>query len=456
MRVGLIDPSPRRTKLRNDVFPHLGLGYLTASLIERGFDVEVVDYAVAKPSERDRFLNACHDVVGISAATFHYKEAIDLSKKIKDRYPSTRVVIGGPHVTLMKDAVMDEETVDYGILGEGEESFRLLIEILVERDEASKENLKKVPGLMFRLEGTKIVNPSGSWIRDLDSLSFPAFHKFPMERYDCYPLLTSRGCPYQCVYCSNPTIWGRQWRARSARNIVSEIEYSLEYFNIPYNWFVIVDDTFNLNMKRAEAFCDLIIEKKLDINWGCWGFRADRISATLAAKMKKAGCLSVGIGIESADPQILLAMKKGETIEKITDGIRILNRAKIDVIGQFMIGNPGDILKTIQRSIAYAKSQPLANIEFYLAIPYPGTTLWDYVKKHGILLKDDYTSYHHFSNKPVFETPEFTARERVLALKEAKRLVRRRNLVTGFKRKISVVRNVGLSQVLRRRMRMRS
>lgn len=455
MRIGLIDPSPRKKKLHN-IFPHLGLGYLASCLIEKGLDVEIIDCSVASTSEMSRFLELGHDVVAISVATFHFLEAIGLSKRIKELSPSTIVVMGGPHVTLMKDEVLDQETIDYAICGEGEESFPRFLEILGNRHVPSREDLQGIPGLIYRHEQKTFINPPGLWIKDLDRLAFPAFHKWRMDRYDCYPLLTSRGCPYQCVYCSNPTIWGRRWRARSARNIVAEIEHGLQRFAIPYNWFVVVDDTFNLNMTRAESFCDLILEKNLDINWGCWGFRADRISQSLAGKMRRVGCRSVGIGIESADPEILLKMKKGETLEQITEGIQVLTRAGIQVIGQFMIGNPGDTLGSVRRSIAYAKAQPLSNIEFYLAIPYPGTALWDYVKGNGKILKEDYTRFHHFSNEPIFETREFTARERVVALQEAKKLARRRNRNTQWRRKIALIREFGLFRVLRRKRRGRS
>ncbi|MCK4732577.1 MAG: radical SAM protein, partial [Methanophagales archaeon] len=236
-----------------------------------------------------------------------------------------------------------------------------------------------------------------------------------------YPLLTSRGCPHHCIYCAVGVIWGRRVRFRSVTNIIEEIKYAQANYNWHHKPFTIQDDCLNANVHRALEFCERIIHDKIDITWSCPGIRADNMPLELAMKMKMAGCVGVSIGVESADPQVLKNIKKGETIEQISDGIKNLIRAGIRVNGGFMIGNPGDNLQTIKKSIEFIRKSSLSTAYFNTALPYPKTELWDFVQKQGHFLNDDYTNFHHFSREPIFETDDFPRAERIKAYMMARR-----------------------------------
>jgi hypothetical protein len=183
--------------------------------------------------------------------------------------------------------------------------------------------------------------------------------------------------------------------------------------------FVFNDDSFNIDLDRVAKICDYLIQKKTGIIWTT-SVRVDRITEVVAQKMRLAGCYNVSIGIESANNEVLKLMFKSNTIEKITEGIQILRHAGIDVMGQFMIGNPGDTLSSIKESIDYAKASSLNGVEFYTALPYKDTQLWDYVVTHGRMLTDKPVwEYHKLNPRIVFETTEFPYEDRVKAVELA-------------------------------------
>jgi radical SAM superfamily enzyme YgiQ (UPF0313 family) len=221
-----------------------------------------------------------------------------------------------------------------------------------------------------------------------------------------------------------------------------EIELARKDFNWIEKPFSIIDDSFNVIPKRIEEFCGMILERGMNIQWFSAGFRADKVSLTMAKKMKDAGCIGVSIGIESANNEILRRIEKKETIEDIEQSCQNLTQAEIPIQAQFMIGNPGDTLETIKESIEFAKRQKFANAAFYLALPYPKTELWNYVKEHGRFLKEDYTQFHHFSNEPVFETPEFSAAERARAYEYGRRLAIRTKLREELRTKLTRIRRL--------------
>jgi radical SAM superfamily enzyme YgiQ (UPF0313 family) len=180
----------------------------------------------------------------------------------------------------------------------------------------------------------------------------------------------------------------------------------------------------------------MLIESKLPIRWSSWSFRADLADPTLLKLMKQSGCESVSIGIESADPQVLQNIHKRETIEEIAQGIRRIQEADLLVTGLFMIGNPGDTLETIKKSINFAATMKLDNADFFLALPYPKTELWQYAQEKSRMLKTDYTTFHHFSDEPVFETTEFPSADRQRAYQMARRFSLTNRLKRSFVRKL--------------------
>jgi len=451
MKIGLIDPGSKKL-IFNENFPHPGIAYVAAILEERGYQVETLDVNLAGERGTDQFLKEDYDLIGLSVTSFTFSQVLEMARRIKAISGNTIIVIGGPHVPIGMESTLDSPHVDYAIYGEGEFTMLELTELLEKTRQPKIENLLAIRGLIFKDGSRRIVNLQRPRIDNLDGLPFPAFQLFDMDQYGTYPLLTSRGCPFGCMFCSIKAIWGKAWHFRSAENILLEIDYARQRFRWESKPFNIIDDSFNVDPDRVRRFCELIIERGVDIRWFSSGFRADRVSADLALRMKEAGCLGVSVGIESANNEILRSIKKKTTIEEITRGCQNLARVGISVQAQFMIGNPGDTFETVKESIEYARRQNFSSVAFYLALPYPKTELWDYVKERGTFLKEDYTQFHHFSNEPVFETPEFPARQREKAYVLGRKLSLKTQLRQEVKTKLARMRRVDFAEMSLRRV----
>jgi anaerobic magnesium-protoporphyrin IX monomethyl ester cyclase len=408
MNIGLINPN-RDIK---EPAVHLGLGYIASysQQIHEDLKFELLDTRVSKSNEVKEFLNSSFDFIGITATSQTFIEAVDLANSYRENWPNTPIIIGGAHCSTVKDEVLNGFPFDYAIYGEGEITFSEMIDFF-----KGKKNLSEINGLIYKDNNGKIiVNPVRELIPDLDSIPFPMYSLFKMGLYPQHRMITTRGCPHKCVFCNSHSIWTNRWRKRSAENIIEEIDYLASSYSMKS--FVFNDDSFNIDLSRVEKFCDILIQKKDGIIWST-SVRIDRISENIAQKMKQAGCYNVCIGIESANNEVLKLMSKSNTREKIYEGIQIFRHAGIDVMGQFMIGNPGDTLSTIEESIEYAKTSNLNGVEFYTALPYKDTQLWEYATTHGRLLTDKPVwEYHTINPRIVFETPEFTYEERLKAV----------------------------------------
>ncbi|MCI5133604.1 MAG: radical SAM protein [Candidatus Electrothrix sp. AW2] len=420
-KVALIYPSD----FSSDKSLPLGIGYLASYLLKQNDDIaiSVLDTGICTQQEYTSFIKEKYDVVGFSVSTRAYREGISIAKKIRANHPNVPIVFGGPHVSVMLEKVLlDSSLIDYGIYGEGELTLNELLNVILNAEDRNKDiitaELLAIEGLIFRDNEKVIVNDPRPFIEDVDNIPFPAFHLFPMERYPGkYPMITSRGCPFACVYCASSMIWKRKWRPRSPENIIEEIKYIIKnYTPRPIDFH---DDGFNMSLDRVNNFCDQLIQHKIRIPWGARGFRADIIDQQTAEKMRQAGSSHVAIGIESADNDMLKRMKKNEDIEKIDRGITLLHSAGIDVIGQFMIGNPSETLETVKTSIDFVKKSKLSKAIFGTAVPFPGTELWHYVENEGhFLLGKDCTKYEDIPahERIIFETDEFTKEDRRKAI----------------------------------------
>lgn len=439
MKIGLIDPGYKKT-LFNESFPYLGLGYIAAMLENHGHQVEILDVDLVGKKGTYHFLRNGFDLFGISATSFTISKALQIAEQIKAINGDNIIVLGGPHVSIMMESVLKPPHIDYAIYGEGEFTMLELTNLLEKATKPKPEDLSVIKGLIFRDGKQTIVNSKRPRIYNLDDLPFPAFHLFDMEKYTIYPILTSRGCPFGCAFCSIKPIWGTAWRCRSPENIAQEIDYALQKFKWGKRLFNIIDDSFNVDPERVMHFCKLILDRGVRIKWFAWGIRADRVSLNLALTMKEAGCIAVSVGIESANNEVLKKMGKKETLEEIIRGCQNLFQAGIPISATFMIGNIGDTFETVKESLKFARSQLFFNIFFYLALPYPKTELWDYVKEKGRFLYEDFTHFHHFSNEPIFETPEFLAVERAKAYALSRRLVIKTRIREEIKNKLSRIR----------------
>lgn len=412
MKIGLIFPNrDRRYKT-----VHLGLASIAAfaRLHHDDLDFKVLDTRVATNKETHQFFNTHFDLIGITVFSPVYFEVKKIFKTIKEKHPTTKICLGGPYVTTIQEEIFNETPADFAIYGEGEHTFSELIGYI-----KGEIPIETINGLIYINESGNIVkNCEREKMKDLDALPIPAYDLFPMDRYPLHRMVTSRGCPYKCAWCNSSSIWGKGNRYMSAHKMTTEVEFLLE--NYGKKIFVFGDNSFNANLERVDQFCDLLLEKKLNILWSV-SFRADLVTPELAHKLKKAGCYNVSIGIESANNEILQKIGKGTTIEKIAEGIKIIKEAGIEIMSQYVIGSPFETLDTVKESIAFAKKSGCDFTNFYTVLPFKGTPQWDFVQEHGTLFTPLIHNFHSINPRIVFETPEFPYKDRLEAIRLVKK-----------------------------------
>ena len=406
---------------------HSGLAYLASALANdnqvKVFDLNFLNLSEAELNEK--IIEENPDLVGISIKSANAKKALALAELVRSVSKSI-LVCGGPHITLCGLNFFNQEAhglFDFGFSGETEISFPSFCQAINQ-----KTNYEAIAGLIFLKDGSWQQNQPG-FVNDLNTLSFPDFSVFAGVNLSnlSYPLLTSRGCPYSCIYCSVNKVSGRKWRFRSPQNIVDELKAAKEKYR--FNDFKIMDDNFTLDQQRAIDFCQILEKENLGLRWGCPnGIRADKLDAPTIAAMKRAGCESVSLGIESGDPTVFARIKKGEVLEDIKKAAELLKAGGIKVNGFFIVGLPGDSIGATRKSVEFINQLKLNGTKWNFLIPYPQTELWDWVSQNGKFLAD-FTEGKHFSRNneniiPVFETNDFSARQRIRAYKIA-------NLATG-------------------------
>ncbi len=408
--------------------PSPGIAYIASFLLSHKHDVKIVDMRIDKNILFlfNKIKDYDPDYVGVSFMTKEYLKSYDLVNKIKREFPNKKLIIGGAHPSTIEERVLKETVADLAVMGEGE---KCMLDLCNERP------LQEISGLIWRKEGKIIKNDRREFIADLDSLPFPAYDLFPMEEYidKKIPIVSSRGCPYQCIYCAMKKILGAKWRSRSAENVYKEIEY---WYNKGYSFFHIVDDNFTLDLNRAEKICDLIIENNLLIKWDLRnGIRVDRVNEHLLYKMKKAGCFYLAFGIESFDPVVLKNMKKGATREDAINAIKLVKKVGIPAGAFFMIGLPGDTPERFTETYNLAKSAGLEEVRFYNVIPFPETELFDYLVNTNAFLKqpEEYLNLSSkFLNDPLYTSEDFSNEDKIKALEKGQNLVMKKLLKKEF------------------------
>jgi len=404
MKILLIQPNYRRIyayaqkKEITPVFPPLGLAHIAAVLKKNGVAVEILE-ANANDFNHEEIKKLIDsyspDIVGITSTTSLIEEAHEIAnlcdKKIK-------VILGGVHASSMPQETL-ENFPRFDMLLRGEGEFAML-------ELAKRKPLSKIEGLSYR-KGKKIIhNRERKLNNNLDELPFPARELLPMEKYVSIGakqvpsdyILSSRGCPYQCIFCADYLVHGRKFRFRSPENIIAEVE---ELHKKGVKDWDFVDDNFTLLNDRVDKFCDLMIEKGLnkEMSWRCAnGIRVDKITPELLKKMKEAGCYMVSLGIESGNEQILNNMKKNIDLQKVEQAVKWCKEAGIETRGLFMFGNLGENEQTMRDTIEFAKRLDLDTATFHITIPFPNTEYWKIVKKEGEIYPKNYRDYIAYGN----------------------------------------------------------
>ncbi len=390
--------------------PPLSLAYLAAVARENGHDVKVIDSQVMDYTFDDvekEIKNYSPDLVGITATTSMIPDAYRVAKIAKNISKDTKVAIGGPHVTFVpEDTLKESENIDYVVRGEGEIIFSNLLKHL-----EGKMELKDIRGLSYRKNGTIVNNPPEQLIKDVDTIPYPAFDLLPMERYkadnkEYGTIITSRGCPYNCIFCSSSLQFGKRWRGHSVERVIDELKILREKYNKKEIEFM--DDTFTLNMKRAIDLTKRIKEESLDISWSATA-RVNLFNDEIARSMKSAGAHTVYFGIESGVQKTLDFIGKGITLELAKSAVKKATNAGLHTFGSFIIGFPEETVKDVKTTIKFSQKVGVTLAQFTIATPFPGTGLWNYVVEKGLLLTRDWGKYTAIT--PVIKLKNFTSEE---------------------------------------------
>ena len=375
-KVALINPS-QFTKYPQ---PPMGLAQIGSVLEGKGYQVTIVDANALQLKPQDVVPYVVDaDVVGLTAMTPTINTAQATARHLKKAYPDLPIVLGGAHASLLpEETLATAPKIDIIVRGEGEETFSELLPAV-----GNKQPLSEIPGISYRKDGEVASNQARSKNVDLDSLPFLAYHLLPWHSYKPHPphgralpfsaIITSRGCPYRCSYCSKP-IFGNKFRGQSPERVVEEVAYHKKRFDIKE--FAFYDDVFTLDKRRAHAIADEIIKKTLKIDWTC-ETRVNLVDKELLRHIKQAGCYSIAYGIESGSPEILNTLDKGISLEQVEEAVRLSHEVGLQTIGYFMIGSPGESPETIRQTIQFAKKLKLDFAQFSVTTPFPGTKLYD-------------------------------------------------------------------------------
>ena len=408
MKVLFVNPPQTASKYKfmGVIAPPLGIAYMAGVLQENNIDVEILDASAEDMDFKDvekELLKRKPDLVALTALTPTIGRALETAQVVKETLPDAIVVMGGYHPTFNFIETLEDENVDIVIRGEGEYIMLNLVQAL-----ENQSSLHDVKGIVFEDKNSKeiVVNPEAPLIQDSDELPFPALNLLPMKKYRLLDMdthmttmITTRGCPMQCSFCSSAAMHGKKIRERSVENIVDEIEYLKTNYDI--DTIAFMDDTFTLKKRKVMAICDEILKRNIEIMWGCTS-RVDTLDEKLLKKMKEAGCITIFIGVESADQQQLDNMCKNTTIAKIENAFKIAHKLKIRTIASVALGMPGDTKEIMNKTVKFVHKLKPNYAIYSLATPYPGTRFYKEAFEKNLIKIKDWSKYTLIT--PILET----------------------------------------------------
>lgn len=409
MKVLLINPPYNSSKYKfiGLVAPPLGIAYIAAMLEKNSINVKILDAPALEmdhASVKQEIKKYSPDIIAITSVTPTIGSALETAKISKEACPDAVIVLGGYHPTFTYPEMLKNDFVDIVVRGEGELTMVDLVDAL-END----RDLREVDGIATK---DFVTNPRNI-IEDLDSLPFPARHLLPMDEYKILnmklttgTIISGRGCPYKCSFCASSAMHGQKLRLRSAKSVVDEMEHLVKDHDIEMVAFM--DDTFTINKKRVYDICEEIKERGLKNYWGCTA-RVDTISEDLLKSMKDAGCITMFLGVESADQQVLNQVNKKTNIAKIKQTFKLTRKYGMRTIASVVLGMPGDTKSSIKNTIKFVKALEPSYAVFSLATPYPGTDFYITAASENLIKINDWSKYTLLS--PVLETVDCSLEE---------------------------------------------
>lgn len=399
-------------------FPPLGLASIAGYARSQNFSVQIIDSEIVAPSTAlfekyflDNYAKKFSEIkmIGITSTTGIIKKAYQIGQICRKYFPGSLIVFGGVHPTFMAEEVISQPFVDVVAVGEGEITT---VELL------AGKNLSEIDGIVYKIkspEGEKIItNQPRKRILNLDALPMPAYDLLPIEKYraakgsykrsPAMSMMTSRGCPGRCTFCSKTL--GKVMVFKSAAKIFEEIKYLIDNYGIKQ--IIFYDDTFTVFKANVIKLCDLLFENKIDLTWTCFA-RVDYIDLAMLKKMKQAGCHQIMYGVENINEQVLKNIKKEINLDQIKNAVAWTKKAGIECRLAFMVGNPGDNLEVIKENIKFVNKLDPDLLVVNITTPFPGTEMYKWADEKGLLLTRDWDDYTWA--KPVMRLENLTVEE---------------------------------------------
>ncbi|MFH1061442.1 MAG: cobalamin-dependent protein [Candidatus Omnitrophota bacterium] len=416
------------------IMPPLGIAYLAAYLRD-DYEVRLLDAAVEGYNQERRLANGlfCYglsfsqikkqiidfqpDFVGISCLySSQFSVVSQICTDIKNISRDMITIVGGSHPSFLAKKCLENEQIDFIILGEGEETFKnLLAEI------TNKQDYSNIDGVAFKHKGKVQVNPKTLWIEDIDSIPFPARDLLALDKYyriglpmglisrqtPAMNMITSRGCPFECAFCSSCNFWGRKYRPRSVENVIKEMQ-QLKAMGIKEIKFF--DDNLTLDKIRAKQLFQSMIDHKFNFTWNTPnGLAPQTLDPEMISLMKQSGCYEITLAVESGDQDILRnVLKKPTDLNQIEAITRIIKAYDIDTYGFFIIGFPQETKAQIFKTLRFMNKLALDRVSLFIANPLPGTQMLEYCRQKGYLKDLDDSGLDYFQSK--FQTEEFDSK----------------------------------------------
>jgi radical SAM superfamily enzyme YgiQ (UPF0313 family) len=397
MNILLFQPHTGEQGITSFSYPPMGLTALAAYLRQHGHKVKVIDANIEQASTAravSMVLEANPVIVGITSMSANIGNAFEIVNALKSRDKKIWVIAGGVHPTVAPEHTLSNTNINAIVRGEGEVTLLELVEAI---ETGSKFN--EIKGIGFRDNGDCVYTPNRELIHDLNKLPIPAYDLIPMDKYKSNYgvrkpfafMVRSRGCIYKCSFCSNNKILGPVFRCQTPERTMEEINYLIENFQIKE---ILLKDTEITLDKKLGDLCDLLIRKDFDLTWSCNG-RVNNVSYQLLNKMKDAGCRSITYGIESGDEAILRNLRKPLKLDDARNAVKITKKLGMNVVTNFMIGNPGDTKETIEKTINFAVELDPDYAYFGFTTAFIGTELREQAVKNGWLLDSSFDAINY-------------------------------------------------------------
>jgi anaerobic magnesium-protoporphyrin IX monomethyl ester cyclase len=403
-------PYPIKRGHHHPPFITVGIAYLGAVLEKAGYTVNVIDCQALKLTYAEfesEIAKHKPKMIGLTSTTLTYKSALKIIEIAKRVHPESLTVLGGCHATFWDDKALEEcKALDMVVRREGEYTVLEIMNKL-------KENkpINDVLGTTFRNNGEIIRTAERPTITNLDELPFPAYHLFPLQAFEragriIFPVLASRGCVYCCDFCTAVRMFGRKHRVRSPKSVVDEMEYVVKKYGAKQ--FSFYDDLFTLDEAWVTEISRDIRRRKLNVTWDC-ETRLDMISKELLLEMRKGGCNTIWFSLESGNQRVLDAMGKGFKIEQTLRAFKWAQEIGMMTIANVVLGFPGETVESAWETVKFVKKVGPDDVGYNIATPYPGTAMYEQVKKNGWLKDYDFDSYD--TATPTFETPTLSMKD---------------------------------------------